>query len=108
VSQAEPGRISLILPVGSPGQVIAATRIVIFLLRAVGRTELDLLEFRTAPRAQDTAVGVGGVLFASAAVSLRPGDAAARSRLERMVRHRVVREYARQGISPVEYDLELL
>jgi hypothetical protein len=39
---------------------------------------------------------------------LNPDTAAVRARWERFVRAWVEREYARQSITPVEYDLQVL
>jgi hypothetical protein len=47
-------------------------------------------------------------LLVAANVGLAPGDIAARDRLERAVRLQVERQYARQGITNVAYDLQIL
>lgn len=106
--QAGSLRLSLILPVGSPQALLAAAQVVFFLLRYVGRTELDLV--RPPPRPAETTRSIvpGGVLFAAATTSLSPDGAPARDRFERIVRGQIERQYARQGIAPVAYELELL
>ncbi len=78
-----------------------------FLIRRIGRTELDIEPAEGPPygHAQDPG---RVVLLASATLRSRVRNAVSRGALERIVRARVEREYARQGIVPVEYDLQVL
>src|SRR5687768_566452 len=96
------------LPVGSTRRLVAATQVVIFLVRVLGKTELDLLRRPLFSPGPAMPPELAGILFVATTVNLRVGDPAARDRLERLVRAWVEREYARQGIAPVEYDLQLV
>lgn len=102
------GRLALALPVGSPRHVLAATRVVIFLLRYLGRTQLDLVR-------GDQGLAGGGpqarrsdVLLVSAVIPRLHGDDAARVRLERLLRARIEHEYGQVGLRPIAYDLQFL
>jgi len=100
-------RLALALPVGSARSIIAATQVVIYLLRHLGKTELDLSDRAPQVRPAGTRSEVGITLFAAVVIA-RPPDDEARARLEQQVRERIERYYARQGISPVYYDLQAL
>jgi len=101
-------RLALALPVGSTRSIIAATQVVIYLVRYVGKTELDLSSRAPQVRPDGTRSEVGVTLFAAVVVEQPPEDDEARVRLEGQVRERIERYYARQGITPVYYDLEAL
>jgi hypothetical protein len=101
-------RLALALPIGSPREIIAAIQIVIFLLRRVGKTELDLLDRPADPSMSRQSGGPDPVLLAAVNTGISDQDARARVRLEQVVRARIERDYTRQGIVPVTYDLQLL
>jgi hypothetical protein len=100
-------RLALALPVGSTRSIIAATQVVIYLLRHLGKTELDLSDRAPQVPPTGTRSEVGMTLFAAVVIE-RPPDGEARARLEQAVCERIERYYARQGISPVYYDLQAL
>ena len=107
---SEPGsvRVALVLPVDSPDAASAATRIVLFLLRITRSTELALLsDDRFVPAAR-RALERFGLLFVAANVDLSVDNPAARGQLERLVRWQVERQYARQRIPAVAYDLQIV
>ncbi|HZS02714.1 MAG TPA: hypothetical protein VFE37_28640 [Chloroflexota bacterium] len=67
------------------------------------------IELRLVPRGQQPpARRLPAALLLAADVALPPGDLAARDRLERTVRLQIERQYARQGVPDVEYDLQVL
>jgi hypothetical protein len=101
-------RPALALPVRSWRGVIAVFSIVIFVLRTVGKAELNLLEDATTTRVPRRAGDFDAVLFVAADVPIAPDDVAARAAFERLVRTRVERAYRRQGMRDVRYDLQLL
>lgn len=101
-------RFALALPVGSVRSIIAATQIVIFLVRHVGKMELDLSDRGSRPAPPEARPDVSTVLFAAVIVERPPEDADEAARLERQIRQRVERYYARHGITPVYYDLQVL
>ena len=101
-------RLALALPVQASPDVLAATQVVIFLLQTVGRLELDLYRFPPHLLPHRDTRGRGGILFVSGNVSLRSANALARTRLERLIRAQVERQYARYGTRPVDYDLEIV
>jgi hypothetical protein len=108
MNPAGTNRVALALPVGSTRRIVAAAQVVVYLVEHVGKTELDL--FRLAP---DSAAAPEpgerrAILFVAVAVRRAPLDPTASARFERDLRTRVERAYARQGITPVEYDLQML
>jgi hypothetical protein len=86
----------------------AAARIVILLLRSFGGAELQLLPVPPRPTARRVPGGPGMILLVACNVETPALDAAAKDRLERVVRAQVERQYAREGIVPVAYDLQIL
>jgi hypothetical protein len=71
------------------------------------RVELALIpdsEPTPPPRARSSV----GSLLVAVALDLSPADTPGRLRFERIVRTIVDRAYARYGISPVEYDLQMI
>jgi hypothetical protein len=101
-------RLALALPVGSTRSIVAATQVVIYLVRYLGKTELDLSDRAPEVPPAGARSEVGIALFV-AVVAERPPEAdEARAGLERQVRERIERYYARQGIAPVYYDLQVL
>ena len=106
--RGSPGlRFALALPVGSPRSIVAATQVVIFLVREVGKTELDLSDRGPRLPPATTRSVVGTVLFAAVLAEWVLDDAAS-AHLEAEIRQRIERYYARQGIAPVYYDLQRL
>jgi hypothetical protein len=101
-------RFALALPVGSLRAIIAATQVVIYVVRDVGKTELDLSQRGPLPAQRIVRSRVAMVLFAAVIIERPAGDADEAARLERQIRERVERYYARQGISPIYYDLQAL
>jgi hypothetical protein len=101
-------RVALALPVGSPAATMAATQIVIFLLRLLIRAELVLHTYPAGQLPDSYPVGVGGILFVAAEAAVRRDDTAGRADLEQLVRRRIERAYARQGIRDADYDLQVL
>jgi hypothetical protein len=91
----------------SPRGIIAVLHLVIYLLRTVGKTELNLLEDETAAQRPRRPGELGAILFVAANLDLAPDDLEGRAAYERMLRARVEREYARQGMRDVKYDLQL-
>ena len=104
-----PSRVSLILPVSSRRAVVAATNVVLALLRSA-RVELDLLrgpaDAGTSPQYDPGTPGA--ILFVATDIQLPADNPAAPSELEANLRGRIERAYARQGISPVEYELQIV
>ena len=101
-------RVALALPVGSTRRIVAATQVVVYLVEHVGKTELDLLRLAPEPAGSAESGERRAILFVAVAVRRAPLDATATARLERDLRARIERAYARQGITPVEYDLQML
>ena len=101
-------RLSLVLPVGSSQAIRAATQVVLYLLRYVGRTELDMLRATPNPRSRRDQAAPGSILFVTTTTGVSLGDDVARGHLERIVRGYIERRYTRHGIMPVAYVLELL
>lgn len=101
-------RLALALPIQSWHGVIAVLSIVIFVLRTVGRAELNLLEDAASARTPRRTRGFDAVLFVAADIPIAPDDLTARAAFERMVRARVERAYRRHGMRDVRYDLQLL
>jgi len=101
-------RLALALPIQSSRSIVAVLGIVIFLLRTVGKTELNLLEDATTAGMPRQAGDLDAVLFVAADVNLGSDDAARRAAFERVLRARVEREYSRHGIPDARYDLQLL
>jgi hypothetical protein len=79
-----------------------------FLVRDVGRTELDILQRPGVAPARDEPGDQTGTLFVATTAVLATGDLTARQQFERFIRTQVERRYARHGISPVAYDLQLI
>jgi hypothetical protein len=101
-------RFALALPIGSPRAIIAANQVVIYFVRDIGKTELDLTHRGPRPAQRSMRSRVGMVLFAAVTAERPPDDADDAARLEHRTRERVERYYARQGIVPVYYDLQVL
>jgi len=108
VNQTDADRIALALPVGSTRRIVAATQVVVYLVEHVGKSELDLLRLAPDPTSGPEPGERRAILFVSVAVRWAPLDATASARLERDLRTRIERAYTRQGITPVEYDLQML
>src|SRR5262249_31407547 len=100
-------RLALALPVGSTRSIIAGTQAVIYLLRHLGKTQLDLSDRAPPVPPAGTRSAVRITLFAAVVIEQSLDDET-RARLEQQVRERIERYYARQGISPVYYDLQAL
>jgi hypothetical protein len=109
MSLRAPQRISLILPVGSGRAILAAIQVVFHRLRAM-RVELDLLrEPGTADTVSLPQPGApGAILFVAALSPLAAAGRETEPQREQALRSFIERSYARQGIAPVEYDLEIL
>ena len=109
MSLAGSPRLSLILPIGSRGALLAASQVVLSLLRLM-RVELDLLRGPPTPAAPSPSMpGLpGSVLFVAASLPWPPADTAVAREFERDLRAHVERVYARRGLSPVAYELEIL
>ncbi len=101
-------RIALILPVRSSRGAIAATGIVIGLLRSYGRVELRLTPAPTSPLGASRRAEFRQVLFVAVDLAQSSSDVAARQELEHTIRTQVERQYARQGITAVDYNLQIL
>ncbi len=101
-------RLSLAVPINSSSTIVAATQIVLFLLRTIGRIELDFLQREQRPSARPLPYRLTGILLVAANMAIEPGDAEALVRLERTIRAQVERQYARHGIPGVDYDLQVL
>ncbi len=69
---------------------------------------MDLLVLPVTPAAAERRRTERAALLIGATVRARVREGISRAVLERIVRARVEREYARQGITPVEYDLQVL
>jgi hypothetical protein len=98
----------LAVPIYSSSTIVAATQIVLFMLRAIGRVELDFIQRHQQHMAHDEPYRLVGTLLVAANVVVGVGAAAEIARLERMVRAQVERYYARHGIPSVDYDLQIL
>jgi hypothetical protein len=94
-------RVALALPVRSAGTIRAATQLIIYLLRSLGRIEMDLLERPTAADRPDRSRDVPTVLLIGAQVRLSTADPTARDEFERNLRAEIERRYARHRITPV-------
>ncbi len=92
----------------SSPSIVAATQIVLVMLRTIGRVELDFVQREQRAATQFQPYRLAGTLLVAANAAVAPGDAEAVARLERMIRTLVERQYARQGIPDVEYDLQML
>lgn len=101
-------RLSLILPVSSPRAYLRPRRSCSSYCGTWAA--LNSTSYAHPPRPAETPRPIvpGGVLFAATTTSLSPDNAPARDRLERIVRGYIERQYTRQGIMPVAYELELL
>src|SRR3954452_24895312 len=108
VIEANRARLALALPVRSSRGMAAAARIVIFLLRTIGSAELQLLPVPSAPTVRHLPSSAAMILLIACTVELSATDAAVKDRLERVVRTQIERNYAREGISSVAYDLQIL
>ena len=97
-------RVALALPLRSALEMAAATRVVVSLLQSTRGVELRLVSHGPTALVRR----LPATLLVASDVTLSPGDNAARARLERTVRIQVERQYARQGVLDVDYDLELL
>jgi hypothetical protein len=88
---------------------MAATQIVVFMLRLLTRAELILHTYQPSDLVPDRfSLGFGAVLFVAADAAVRGDDTAGRAGLERLVRRHVERAYARQGLRDIAYDLQIL
>jgi hypothetical protein len=101
-------RIALVLPVHASRDAIAATRVIIGLLRSYGRTELALSPAARSLPGQQRRAEFRQVLFVAVDLGVAPGDAVASDDVERLIRAQVERQYARHGIPNVDYDLQIL
>jgi len=108
VNEDRANRVALILPVNSPAEIVAATQITMFLVRGIGRTEIDLLEASTTPASIGVQAAGRFSLLVGATPRARVRENLPSPALERIVRARVEREYARLGVASVEYDLQML
>jgi hypothetical protein len=100
-------RLALALPIQSSRAAIAATRVIIGLLRRYGRTELALAPAAMAPPGRRRAE-FRQVLFAAVDLELVPGDLVAPDDVELVIRALVEQQDARHGIPNVDYDLQML
>lgn len=101
-------RFALALPVGSPRHVLAATRVVIFVLRYLGRTQLDLVRVDQEPVGGRSQAQRSDVLLVSTVIPRLHEPDATRLRLERLLRTRVEHAYGQVGLRPIAYDLPFL
>ncbi len=86
----------------------AATQVVMFLLRKGWRVELVLLRrLRGEEPEADPREGRAAILLVAATVELSAAPNA-RSEVEQEIRAVIERRYARHGVAPVYYDLQLL
>jgi hypothetical protein len=102
------GRLALALPVDSRRGVVAATHVVLFLLRLLGRAELNLLRIPPESMVQPRQADPGAILFVATPLDAAMSQAEAHERLERIVRAEIERQYGRQGLLPIAYDLQIL
>jgi hypothetical protein len=100
-------RVALALPVSSTAHVRAATQIVAFLVQVVGKTEIDLLRQSDMARPAGRP-GEGDFLLVAANRELSVDNGPSARPLGAIRSGWVEREYARQGIAPVGYDLQML
>jgi hypothetical protein len=109
MSQRVSPRLSLILPIKSRAGLLAASQVVLALLREM-RIELDLLRGLSAPPgATPHAPGrPGTVLFVAADLPATIDDASALASFERDPRASIERAYTRRGAASVEYVLEII
>ena len=109
MSSADSRRVSLVLPVSSRRAILAATQVAFSLLRT-GRVELDLLRGPPDSRGRPAppVSGPGAILFVAATLPLDDSLPSSLPDLKQQLRTAVERAYARQGITPVEYDLQIL
>jgi hypothetical protein len=101
-------RLAIVLPVHSSRDAVAATRVIIGLLRSYGRTELALSPVARSLPGERHRAEFRQVLFVAMDLELLPGDTMTREDVERMLRAQVERQYARHGIPSVDYDLQIL
>jgi hypothetical protein len=101
-------RLSLAVPINSSSTIVAATQIVLYMLRAIGRLELDFIQREQPPTAPPQPYRLTGTLLVAANFVVSPDDPTEIARLERMIRAQVERQYARHGIPSVDYDLQIL
>jgi len=99
----------LILPTGSGAALLAASQVVLWVLHLV-RVELDLLRGPAVPGApsRSTPGLPGTILFVAANLPWSLADTAMLLQFEQDLRARIERLYARRGLSPVAYQLEIL
>jgi hypothetical protein len=109
MSAAASPRLSLILPIGSRGALLAASQVVLWVLRLM-RVELDLLRAPDAPGApsRSTPGLPGTILFVAANPPWTVAESTISSEFEQALRAGIERDYARRGLSPVAYVLEIL
>ena len=99
--------VALVLPVTSAREAMAAIQVVMHVLRQ-GRVELDLVREPRQGQDAPTTGFASTTLFISADVPLEDAGPETRDAFERDLRDTIERRYARQGIQPVAYDLQLL
>ncbi len=80
----------------------------VFLLRTAPRIELALLSRDAFARPTRSAGERFGLLFVAAQVRPPHAQTTARGWLERLIRALVERAYAREGITDLRYELEIL
>ena len=106
--EPDSSRVALILPVHTTQAARAATQVVVFLLRTTPRMELALLSRDAFARPSRPAAERFGLLFVAAQIRRPRAQATARGWLERLIRRQVDRAYARERITDVQYELEIL
>jgi hypothetical protein len=89
-------------------ETAAATRIVITMLRVLGRLELDFIAYRLTHLTADRGIERPITLLVAVNTRFARDNAERREALERWVRALVQRQYFCQGIVDAEYDLQLL
>jgi hypothetical protein len=109
MSRGSSPRLSLILPIDSRAALLAASQVVLSLLRIL-RVELDLLRGPSVPGAPSPSGPgrPGAILFVAANLPEPFHDTDSAAEFEQELRARVEHIYARHRISPIVYDLEII
>ena len=97
-------RVSLALPLDSPQRIRAAIDIIAFLLRSM-RVELELLN-RGYAAAERTSVPP--IILVAGNLPVMHFDTQTAPRAERALGVRIERIYARHGVVPASFDLQIL